>query len=446
MSNAVRNLERVRKILTQSVEHAKPLLKQLHPSEIAQVLEDISPESRSKIIRMLPIETASEALSEMDEETNPEEILMGISPLRAAQIIEELDPDDAADILSQMPLEDLRLIMERLSDEEEQVIASLMTYDEDSAGGIMNPEVLRIPAEWTKREAIEEVIQISEEMEDFYAIYIVDNEERLVGVVSLKDLIRARPWVKVKEIMLEQLVKVEVTMDQEEVAALIKQYNLPAVPVVDVEGRLLGRITFDDVLDVLEEENTEDMLKLVGVSEEESLRGGWVASVRSRLPWLLINLCTASAAGFVISMFSNTLDKLVIVASFMPIVAGVAGNGATQALAVTIRRIATDGIPPRLYLPVIGKELAVGFTNGVILGLTVGTFAWSLNANPMLGMVVFMALVGNLLIAGFAGSAVPLFLQRLGVDPAVASSILMTAFTDILGYSLLLGLSSMLLL
>ncbi|MEM7038532.1 MAG: magnesium transporter, partial [Bacteroidota bacterium] len=445
MPETKHKIERIKGILAHSVEHAKPLLKQLHPSDIAHILEDLSPDARKLIIRMLPVDKASDAISEMDEETRPEELLMAMSPQRAAKIIEELDPDDAADLLAQLPREDLRLIFERISDEEERVIQTLMTYDEDSAGGIMTTEVLKISAEMTKREAMEEVIRISEEMEDFYAIYVVDDGDILLGVVPLKSLIRARPWVKMKELVLEALIKVHVETDQEEVARKIQKYNLAAIPVVDHANRLLGRITFDDIMDVLEEESTEDILKIAGVSEDEELRGSWLAAVKSRIPWLLINLCTASLAGFVISRFSNTIDQLVIIASFMPIVAGVAGNGATQALAVTIRRIATNGIPPSQYRGVILKELSVGLVNGMLLGLIVGSIAYGLGGNWTLGLVVFLALIGNLLVAGFAGSAIPLLLQRLGVDPAVASSILMTAFTDILGYTLLLGLATLLL-
>jgi magnesium transporter len=445
MAVAGSNIEKIKSILATSVENAKPLLKNLHPTDLAHILEEISPESRMLIFRMLPVTTASEAISEMDEDANPEELLLGISPQRAAMIIEELDPDDAADLLAQLPREDLRLIMERLTDEDEKVIQSLMTYDEESAGGLMNPEVLAIPVGWTKRQAMEEVIRISEEMEDFYAIYVVDDENRLQGVVPLKALIRARPHVRIGELVSDQLVSINVEMDQEEVGQTILKYNLAAVPVVDSENHLLGRITFDDIMDVLQEESTEDLLKIAGVSEDEDLDGGWLDAVRSRIPWLLINLCTASTAGFVISRFSNTIDQLVLIASFMPIVAGVAGNGATQALAVTIRRIATDGILPKQYASVVLKELAVGLTNGILLGLVVGMVAWWLGGTPLLGVVVFSAMIGNLLVAGFAGSAIPLLLQRVGVDPAVASSILMTAFTDILGYSLLLGLASLIL-
>lgn len=445
MSEARSKIDQVKSILAHSVENAKPLLKQLHPSDLAKILEEITPESRIILFRMLSIERASDALSEMDEDSNPEELLMGISPQRAAQIIEELDPDDAADVLAQLPIEDLRLIMERLNDEEEQIIKSLMTYDEDSAGGLMNPDVLAIPIDWSKRQAMEEVIRISEEMEDFYAIYAVDDENRLQGIVPLKSLIRARAHTRIGELLSDTLIKIPVDMDQEEVGQTILKYNLAAVPVVDSENHLLGRITFDDVMDVMQEESTEDILKIAGVSEDEDLDGGWLAAVQSRIPWLVVNLCTASAAGFVISRFSSTIDQLVLIASFMPIVAGVAGNGATQALAVTIRRIATDGIVPKQYVSVVMKELTVGLVNGLLLGLVVGAVAWALGGNPLLGGVVYAAMIGNLLVAGFAGSAIPLLLQRLGVDPAVASSILMTAFTDILGYTLLLGLASLIL-
>lgn len=446
MPEASRNIEKIRHILAHSIEQAKPYLKKLHPSDLARILEDLSPEAQRVIIRMLPVEMASDTLSEMDEEANPEELLLAIPTRRAVQIIEDLDPDDAADLLSQLEPDDLSLIMDKLSLDDKMAITDLMTYDEDTAGGIMNPEIIQISKDLNKRQAIEEVIAVSEEMEDFYAIYIVDELEKLVGVVSLKSLIKARPWISVEELMDPDPVTINVHADQEEAARKIQQYNLPALPVVDDEMRLLGRVTFDDVMDVLQDESTEDMLKMAGVSEEEALRGNWINSVKSRLPWLLINLCTASLAGFVISLFSNTLDQLVIIASFMPIVAGVAGNGATQTLTVTIRRIATDGVLSKEYFSIIRKEVIVGCVNGFVLGTTVGLIAWGLNANPMLGLVVFMALVGNLIIAGLAGSAIPLFLQRMGIDPAVASSILMTAFTDILGYTLLLGLGSIILL
>jgi magnesium transporter len=445
MPERTNNVERVKQFLANSLEQAKPLLKHLHPSDIAAILEDVSPETRKRIIRLLPVETASEAIVEMDEESRPEELLMQLTPSQAAKIIEELDPDDAADLLAQIPLKDLRQIMARLEDEDTKQIEQLMTYDEESAGGIMTPELLKVPDNFSKREAMDEVLRISDEMEDFYVIYVVDENDVLLGTVSINDLIRAKPWTKVRELIDEECVKVHVDTDQEEVARMISKYNLAAIPVVDNNGRLLGRITFDDVMDVLEEESTEDILRIAGVSEDEELRGSWRNAVRSRLPWLLVNLLTAFVAGLVISSFSDTIDKIVIIASFMPIVAGVAGNSATQALAVTIRRISTDRINAKQNFRVVLKELIVGLVNGLLLGAITGTAAFFLGGNPMLGLVVFLAMVGNLLIGAFAGSAIPLFLNRMKIDPAVASSILMTALTDILGFTLLLGLATLIL-
>jgi magnesium transporter len=435
----------VKQFLASSLELAKPLLKHLHPSDIAQILEDVSPETRKRIIGFLSVEMASEAIVEMDEESRPEELLMQLTPSQAARIIEELDPDDAADLLAQIPLKELRNIMARLQVEDTKQIEQLMKYDEETAGGIMTPELLKVPDNFSKREAMEEVLRISDEMEDFYVIYVVDEEDVLLGTVSINDLIRAKPWVKVRELIDENCIKVHVDTDQEEVARMISKYNLAAIPVVDSMGHLLGRITFDDVMDVLEEENTEDILRIAGVSEDEELRGGWRNAVKSRLPWLLVNLLTAFIAGLVISTFSDTIDKIVIIASFMPIVAGVAGNSATQALAVTIRRISTDRVNTSQNFKVILKELIVGLVNGFLLGTITGVAAFLLGGNYMLGLVVFMAMVGNLLIGAFAGSAIPLFLNRINVDPAVASSILMTALTDILGFTLLLGLARVIL-
>jgi magnesium transporter len=445
MSETTPNVEKVKQFLASSLELAKPLLKHLHPSDIAQILEDVSPETRKRIIGFLSVEMASEAIVEMDEESRPEELLMQLTPSQAARIIEELDPDDAADLLAQIPLKDLRNIMARLQVEDTKQIEQLMKYDEETAGGIMTPELLKVPDNFSKREAMEEVLRISDEMEDFYVIYVVDDHDILLGTVSINDLIRAKPWVKVRELIDENCIKVHVDTDQEEVARMISKYNLAAIPVVDSMGHLLGRITFDDVMDVLEEENTEDILRIAGVSEDEELRGGWRNAVKSRLPWLLVNLLTAFIAGLVISTFSDTIDKIVIIASFMPIVAGVAGNSATQALAVTIRRISTDRVNASQNFKVIIKELIVGLVNGLLLGTITGVAAFLLGGNSMLGLVVFMAMVGNLLIGAFAGSAIPLFLNRINVDPAVASSILMTALTDILGFTLLLGLARVIL-
>lgn len=449
-----RNIGRIKRALDLYFDRVQPILKNLHPSDIADLLDEVSPESRQRIIEILPVAKASDALAEMDDELEAADVLKNMTQEQAAELIEDLDPDDAADLLGGLPEEDLRRVFKLVDDEEEAVIRELMTYDDDSAGGIMNPEVFKVNGELTKHLALQEVIHMSEEMEDFYVIYVVDDEDKLLGFLTLKNLLRAPGSSKVSELVGDELISVKVDEDQEEAARLMSQYDLPTIPVVDEENHLLGRITFDDVMDVVEEEATEDILKIHGVSQSEELKGTWFEAVRSRIPWLMVNLLTASTAGFVVLSFRETIESLALIAGYMPIIAGVAGNGATQTLAVTIRRIATDGIGGREVFGVILKEVSVGVFNGLIIGGVVTALALTLQRDPdmaseqayMLGLVVFCAMVGNLFIAGFAGSAIPLLLQRLGVDPAVASSILITAFTDIIGYTLLFGLGTWLLL
>src|SRR5690606_34502229 len=223
---------------------------------------------------------------------------------------------------------------------------------------------------------------------------------------------------------------------------LISQYNLTSIPVVDDGMKLLGRVTFDDVIDVLEEENTEDILKISGVSEDEELSGNWQDAVKSRLPWLALNLVTAFLASSVIRYYEPTLAKIAVLAGYMTITAGMGGNAATQALAVTVRRITLSDLSDNQAYRTVIKEFTVGLVNGAIVGLVVLGFALFYDANPLLGLVVFTAMVGNLMIAGLAGSAIPLFLKRVGIDPAIASSIIITTFTDVFGFLILLGLVS----
>jgi magnesium transporter len=234
--------------------------------------------------------------------------------------------------------------------------------------------------------------------------------------------------------------------DQEQVARVIARYNVPAVPVVDAGDRLLGRVTFDDVIDVVEAEMTEDLLKFGGVDPHEDLTAPWTRAVRSRLPWLYVNLLTAGLAGAVVYLFQNTVARVVLLAVWMPIIAGMGGNAGTQALAVTIRLLALGQVRADRVLPVLRKEALVGLIKGAAIGVVVGLTAWMAGGSAALGLVVLLAMTGNLLVAGFVGAFIPLMLRRLGVDPAVASSVFVTAITDVCGFLLLLGLGTLLLL
>ncbi|EOR95670.1 Mg/Co/Ni transporter MgtE [Arcticibacter svalbardensis MN12-7] len=437
---------RLKQALEGDDEDLRALLLEYHATEIAILFSSLSQESRDRIISMLPSELASEVISEMDAEIHPERILENLHPERLSEIMEELDYDDATDILSQLSEDRQNEILSDLDDENARHIRNLLTYDEDTAGGLMNTQVLKINSRLAKTEALEEVIRQSEEMEEFYTINVVDDHNHLQGIVSLKDIIKSKNTVIVHDLIKEEFVYVKANTDQEEVARLISQYNLTSIPVVDDEMHLLGRITFDDVIDVMEEENTEDILKISGVSEDEELSGNWKEAVKSRLPWLVINLGTAFLAASVIRYFEPTISKLVLLSGYMTMIAGMGGNTATQALAVTIRRISLTDLTDNQAYRTILKEFTVGLINGACIGLIVLLFAIFYDKNPLMGLVIFISMTGNLVLAGIAGASIPLVLKRIGIDPAIASSIIITTFTDVFGFLLLLGLATRLLL
>lgn len=437
---------KIKQALEGSDENLLILLEDYHASEIAILFESISLEDQKTIIHLLPAELASEIISEMSHEAHPEELLIEIDSEKRQDIIEELDYDDATDIISQMGAEDQHEILSEMDKEHAVNIRNLMTYPEDTAGGLMNTQVIKVNAEMSKKQAIDEIILQSEEIEEFYTVYVVASDDVLQGIVSLKDIIKAKANAKVADLVNSDFVYVRVDVDQEEVADLISQYNLTSIPVVDINMRLLGRVTFDDVIDVMEEENTEDMLKISGVSEDEELSGNWIEAVKSRLPWLILNLGTAFLASSVIRYFEPTVTKIVVLAGYMTIIAGMGGNAATQALAVTVRRITLSDLSDSQAYRTVFKELTVGIINGAVCGFIVLLFAYLYDDNLILGLVIFTAMTGNLLIAGITGAGIPLILKRVGIDPAIASSIIITTFTDVFGFLLLLGLASKLLL
>lgn len=420
-------------------------LKDYHASEIADLCGKVTPDDRERIVNVLPSDVASEVLAEMDDEHHPEEILFNLHPEKRSEIVEELDYDDATDLISQMDEEDQQEVLQHLDEEDASNIRNLLSYDEDTAGGLMNTEIIKVNINLTKIEALDEIIRQSEEMDDFY-IYVVDDADVLQGFLAVKEVLKSRMDVHVTDMVNRDFIYVKAEMDQEEVARLFSQYNLTSIPVVDDRLKLLGRITVDDIIDVLEEESTEDILKIAGVSEDEELGGTWQDAIKSRLPWLIINLGTAFLAASVIRSFDATVSKLVILSSYMTIIAGMGGNAATQALAVTVRRISLINLSDRQAYVTVFKEFLVGTINGASNGIIVFLIAVFFDHNPKLGLVLFLSMTGNLLIAGLAGSSIPLLLKRVGIDPAVASSIIITTFTDCFGFLLILGLASKLLL
>jgi magnesium transporter len=418
--------------------------RQVHPSDLSDVLAQLDEELQLRLVQALPPELVSEALAEMEGGEHPEELLAALRPEQAAGIVQELADDDAAVLIRELPADTAKRILASVANRGD--LERLLAYEEDTAGGRMTTSVVTVPTWVTLADALESVRGQSEEMDDFYQVYCLDRDGRLAGVLSLQRLVVSRPESLVVDVMEPPVVVATPEQDQEEVARLIARYNVAAVPVVDHVGRLLGRITFDDVIDVVEAETTEDLLRLSGVSAHEDLAAPWLRSVRARLPWLYVNTVTAFLAAAVVYLFQDTIAALVILTVYMPIVAGQGGNAGTQALAVTVRRIALGLIPPGQGPRVIGKEALVGATNGLAVGVLVAIVAALVRGTPMLGLVVALAMWGNLVIAGLVGSTVPLVLHRLGADPAVSSSVFVTPVTDACGFLLLLGLASALLL
>ncbi|MBW4891642.1 magnesium transporter [Mucilaginibacter sp. HMF5004] len=440
------DLERIHQALAGDDAELKTVLEDYHASEIAIIFEKLTQEERERIINVLPVDEASDVISEMDEEHHPEDILFKLDPEKRSDIIEELDYDDATDIISQLEEHEQHEILKDVDEEDATEIRSLLNYDEDTAGGLMNTDIIKVNIHMDKKQALDEIIHQSEEMEEFYTIYVVDDRDTLKGILSIKDVIKSRVDAHVADLVKTDHIYVKADMDQEDVAKLFSQYNLNSIPVVDDYMRLLGRITVDDIIDVMEEENTEDILKISGVSEDEELSGNWQDAIKSRLPWLIINLGTAFMAASVIRGFDSTLAKLSIISAYMTIIAGMGGNAATQALAVTVRRISLNDLNDKQARETVLKEFLVGMINGACNGVIVFCVALFYDQNPMLGVVLFLAMTGNLIIAGLTGASIPLLLKRVGIDPAVASSIIITTFTDCFGFFLPLYLASKLLL
>lgn len=351
--------------------------------------------------------------------------------------------DDIADILEILPMEtrkDLLNIMEEL---ESNKVEELLAYPHGSAGGIMTTECIALSGELTVKEALQKVKATGHKTEVIETIFILGETKELIGTVDLRNILIAEEAEKLKNIMRKLIVSVYIDTDQEEVAKLVSKYDLKAIPVVSRNRELLGIITVDHIIDVIVEEHMEDIMRLGGVSEEESTNSTLKTSVKKRLPWLLINLITAFLAAFTIGLFEDVIMQVAVLAVVMPIVAGMGGNAGTQTLSVVIRGISLGEVDLKKDWKLVIKEIFLGIINGAITGVITAIILYMVYGNPYLGLIVFVAMVGNLVIAGFFGFLIPLVLKVVGADPALASTIFLTTATDVLGFFVFLGLAKM---
>lgn len=414
----------------------------MHPSDIADLVAS-TPEvgARVRLLEALPVELASDTLAEMEEDEDRARLLAALDAKRGAALLRDLADDDAADLVGELEPEDRDRLLAALPAQEASGIRDLLRYGEETAGGLMTTAVVSVLLDATAAEAIAEVRRRGRLVENFYTVFVVDPRGRLRGTLYLNDLILADPRDRVASLVQPATATVRPDTDQEDVGRIMGRYNLVSIPVVNEDGALLGRITFDDVIDVIEAETTEDILKLAGVSDDEELRAGWPDAVRSRLPWLVINLVTAAVAASVILQFKDVVRETTFLAFLMPVIAALGGNTGTQSLAVTIRRIAVGQGSRRNRFRVVGKEALVGVLNGLVLGALFAVFAYLWEGSVRMGLVVLLAMWANIAVAGLAGALVPTVLHRFGADPAVASSVFVHTLTDLVGFTMVLGLA-----
>lgn len=412
-----------------------------HPADIAEGLSELKPDNMLQFITLLDSQEIAEIIEHMDQKLQKEIIkIRDIDDI--IDIFSYMSTDNITDILGNLSVNMRKKLLNQMKKGEAQILRSLLGYQIDSAGGIMTTEYILLKETLTKKEALEKIKEISPRTEVIDIIYINNNKKELVGTVDLRDILSAPDDKILAELMDENLISVTPELDQEEVAYLVAKYDLTSIPVINKKRALMGIITVDDIIDVIEEENTEDMLRMAGVHEEESIDSPLRKSVIRRLPWLFINLFTAFLASLTVSFFEEIIAQVVVLAVMMPIVAMMGGNAGNQTLSVVIRGIALGEVTlNRESWRLILKQITLGLINGAVLGLFTGIVLYFIYGNLYLGLIIFLSMTLNIVIAGLFGFLIPLGLKLLGVDPALASAVFLTTATDIFGFFVFLGLA-----
>ncbi len=423
-----------------AVRDAIGVLERLRPPDQADVFEELDDSDQVALLPGLDVAEAANLIEELENE-EAADVAERLDATTLAHIIDEMEPDEAADLLGDLSPELAQQTLAKMAEAAD--VRPLLIHADDSAGGLMTSEFLLLRERTTVQEAIQALRAWQPNEDSTYYLFVVNQDQQLRGVLSLRRLIIADPQTLIGDIMNPDPITVKAGTDQEEVAHVMSKYDLLALPVVDEGGHMLGVITHDDVVDVIEDEAGEDMLYLGGVLDEERVTGPVRVSVRQRLPWLYVNLITAFLAAGVIGLFEGTIQRLAVLAAFQSIVAGQGGNAGTQTLTVVVRSLALDEIELRDVWRVILKELAVGLLDGLAIGAAVGAFAYLTHGSPVLGLIIGVSMVGNMLAAGFAGALIPLLLKKFKLDPALGSGVIVTTVTDVVGFGLFLGLATL---
>lgn len=412
----------------------------LHQSELGDLLEALLPDQRLALVNLLGRDFDFAALTEVDDSIR-EDLVESIPNEQLAEAVQELDSDDAVYILEDLDADDQEEILSKLPFTERIRLRRALDYPEETAGRRMQTEFVAVPPFWSVGQTIDYLREDQNLPDNFSQIFVIDPTFKLLGAVDLDNLLRSKRPIKIEEIMHETRHAIPATMDQEEAAREFEQYDLLSAAVVDENERLVGVLTIDDVVDVIQQEAEEDLLRLGGVGDEE-LSDSVLSTSRSRVPWLLVNLVTAFLAASVIGLFDHTIEQIVALAVLMPIVAGMGGNAASQTMTVTVRALATKDLDIYNAWRIIRREMGVGSINGIIFAILIGLVAGSWFQDANIGAIIAAAMVINMFVAAVAGILVPLLLDRFGVDPAVASAVFVTTITDVVGFFAFLGLAT----
>jgi magnesium transporter len=432
-------------VASTNVAALNALLNPLHPADVADLLEQIDQRDRATLLFLWRDGIDGEILSELGDDLRSEVIDL-LGPAELADAVRDLESDDVVDLVEDLGVDQQEQVLDALEAVNRVAVEKALAYPDESAGRLMQMEVVRAPSHWTVGETIDFLRASDDLPEQFYHVILVDPRMKPVGYVTLGRLLGTPRLIHLTELMEDSFRTFRVDQDEEEVAYAFNQYHLISAPVVDEDDRLVGVITIDDAMIVLDDEHDEDILRLAGVDAESSLTDKVIATTKRRFPWLAVNLVTAIFASLIISLFEDTIATLVALAVLMPIVASMGGNAGTQSLTVAVRSIATKDLTGANVWRVIRREVLVGLVNGAIFAVVMGIVGRVWFGSPMLGLVIAIAMVINMVVAGFAGTGIPVLLEKMGVDPALASGAFVTTVTDVVGLFAFLGLAAVMLL
>ena len=441
MFNGLNEEELTEFLLTETIDEINKLIQFIHPADILIAIREYEGNKIDLLGKLSPIIVA-DIIDEADDEEKYD-LLSIHSKIKQRTIIHEMSSDELVDLLESVSEDEAKNIMINMNKEDVDEVKDLLAYDPDCAGGIMATEFISIKENMTVDETLKYLQKEAPDAETSYYIYVVDGNSLLKGVISLRDIVVNKFDVKISEVMNRSAMSIPVDMDKEEVGHIFEKYGYLTMPVVNEFMQILGIVTADDVMEILTDEHTEDLYRLAGVQEDEKVTGTLSSSIKSRLPWLFVNLVTAILAAATVSLFQGTIQKVVALATFMPIVAGMGGNAGTQTLTIIIRSIALGEIDAKNAKKILIKEFGVGIIAGISIGIAVAILGYMWEKNVVFGLVIGIAMILNMVAATMSGFTVPVILKKVNIDPALASAVFVTTVTDVLGFFFFLGLATL---